>query len=248
MCYVFCVKRGFFMNKNYILGTIIVLLIVGLISFLLVKSDDKAQKEASSMIPQIGQKVWTYNMNGHIWRNYKETDPDSSKENIILQVQNPEENTNLTSYHLITGNAQVPKEDVLIGEGSQEFLIGKHLYSYFPRTFEFYEVQFNGVKFVPRKLKREEVSKLLKDYQIIDVSTLEKGTNTVKYSKLNNKFIILNDVGDDFYKYYIVPNDSKKMEIGDFSNQFKVKDKVDIKIQRLEGCSKAYPCYEIDVK
>ena len=60
--------------------------------------------------------------------------------------------------------------------------------------------------------------------------------------------MIFNDSRDDFYKYYIIPNESKKMEIGEFSNQFKVKDKVEIKLQRLEGCSKNYPCYEIKFK
>ena len=149
----------------------------------------------------------------------------------------------------MTGNAQVPKEPVLIGEGSQEFLVGKKLYSYYPKTFEYYEVLFNGVKFVQRKLSKKEVSKLLKGYEIIDVSTLEKGTYNLKQSKLHNRFVVLNDTGDDFYKYYIVPNDSKKMELGRFSNQFRIKKSdVTIKIQRLEGCSKAYPCYEINVK
>ena len=63
---------------------------------------------------------------------------------------------------------------------------------------------------------------------------------------LNNKFLILNDIGDKFYKYYVVPNDSQKLQLGDFSDQFKVSDKVNIKLQRLEGCTKAYPCYELD--
>ncbi len=40
----------------------------------------------------------------------------------------------------------------------------------------------------------------------------------------------------------------KKMEIDRFSNQFKVSEKVEIRIQRLEGCSKAYPCYDINIE
>lgn len=237
------------MKKNYIIGSIILLIIVVLFPWFMVYTDSKKQEQANSMIPSIGQKLWTYNMNAHSWYRYKETDSDESKEDIILQVQESIDNTGLTSYHLLTGNAQVPKEPVLIGEGSQEFLVGKKLYSYYPKTFEYYEVLFNGVKFVQRKLSKKEVSKLLKGYEIIDVSTLEKGTYNLKQSKLHNRFVVLNDTGDDFYKYYIVPNDSKKMELGHFSNQFRIKKSdVTIKIQRLEGCSKAYPCYEINVK
>ena len=93
------------------------------------------------------------------------------------------------------------------------------------------------------------MEKIFKDYAVLKLSDIQKGEFSIDFSKDNNKFIILNDNGDsDFYKYYIVPNDSKKLEIGEFSNQIKVYDKVDIKIQRLEGCTKAYPCYEIHVK
>ena len=38
------------------------------------------------------------------------------------------------------------------------------------------------------------------------------------------------------------------MQIDKFSNQFEINDAVDIKIQRLEGCTKAYPCYEFSIK
>ncbi len=60
--------------------------------------------------------------------------------------------------------------------------------------------------------------------------------------------MVINDGNINFYKYYIIPNDSKKMEIDRFSNQFKVSEKVEIRIQRLEGCSKAYPCYDINIE
>lgn len=236
------------MNKNYIIGLIIGLVAICLFAWFMVYSDKKAEENVKSMLPRIGQKLWTYNMNKHQWRDYDKNDDEDSKEEIILQVQEPEGNGGYTSYHLITGNAQVPKEDVWIGEGSQEFLNNKSLYSYYPKTFEYYEVIFNGVKFVPRKLNEKETLEILKGYEPIRVSELKKGTVKIKMSKSHNKYVVLNDIGDDFYKYYIVPNDSKKMEIETFSNQFKVTDKVNIKIQRLEGCSKAYPCYEINVE
>lgn len=237
------------MNKKYIIGSVFTLVLVLVLAFVLSVYDKKVEEKTTSAIPHIGQKIWTYNMNKRVWKNFdKKLDDELSKEIIILQVQYPLENTGLTSYHLISGNSTVPKEDVLIGENSQEFIKNKKMYSYFPRNFEFYEVVFNGVKFIPRKLTKNEVSSLFKDFEIIDVSTLEKGSLTLKYTKKNNKFMILNDSGEDFYKYYIVPNDSKKMEIGDYSNQFILKDKAVIKVQRLEGCSKAYPCYEIDIK
>lgn len=237
------------MNKNYIIGSIAALILVGLFTWFICSADQKAEEINKSMMPRIGQKLWTYNMNGHVWHEYNNRiDEDDSKEIIILQVQEPVGNGGYTSYHLITGNAQVPKEDVWVGEGSQEFLVDKKLYSYFPKTFEFYELIFNGVNFKPRKLSKKEISSIFKNHEIIDVSKLEKGTLTLDFSKRKNEFMILNDSGDDFYKYYIIPNESKKMEIGEYSNQFKVKDRVEIKIQRLEGCSKAYPCYEIHFK
>lgn len=238
------------MNKKYIIAAIICFIIIGFLGWLIVLSDEAQEKKEKEMLPtKIGQKVWTYNMNKYQWREYQKTDDEQSKNEIILQVQAPEGNGGYTSYNLITGNAQVPKEDVWVGEGSQEFLKGKKLYSYYPRTFEYYEIIFNGVKFVPRKLSKDEIKTILKGYDFIYVSDLKKSTVSIPYSKRHNKFAVINDIGDNFYKYYIVPNDSKKMEIGDFSDQFILKNNnINIKLQRLEGCSKAYPCFDINVK
>ena len=238
------------MNKKYIIAAIICFIIIGFLGWLIVLSDEAQEKKEKEMLPtKIGQKVWTYNMNKYQWREYQKTDDEQSKNEIILQVQAPEGNGGYTSYNLITGNAQVPKEDVWVGEGSQEFLKGKKLYSYYPRTFEYYEIIFNGVKFVPRKLSKDEIKTILKGYDFVYVSDLKKSTVSIPYSKRHNKFAVINDIGEDFYKYYIVPNDSKKMEIGDFSDQFILKDNdINIKLQRLEGCSKAYPCFDINVK
>lgn len=238
------------MNKKYIIAAIICFIIIGFLGWLIVLSDEAQEKKEREMLPtKIGQKIWTYNMNKYQWREYQKTDDEQSKNEIILQVQAPEGNGGYTSYNLITGNAQVPKEDVWVGEGSQEFLKGKKLYSYYPRTFEYYEIIFNGVKFVPRKLSKDEIKTILKGYDFVYVSDLKKSTVSIPYSKRHNKFAVINDIGEDFYKYYIVPNDSKKMEIGDFSDQFILKDNdINIKLQRLEGCSKAYPCFDINVK
>lgn len=238
------------MKKKYIIAAIICFIIIGFLGWLIVLSDEAQEKKEREMLPtKIGQKVWTYNMNKYQWREYQKTDDEQSKNEIILQVQAPEGNGGYTSYNLITGNAQVPKENVWVGEGSQEFLKGKKLYSYYPRTFEYYEIIFNGVKFVPRKLSKDEIKTILKGYDFIYVSDLKKSTVSIPYSKRHNKFAVINDIGDNFYKYYIVPNDSKKMEIGDFSDQFILKNNnINIKLQRLEGCSKAYPCFDINVK
>lgn len=238
------------MNKKFIIAAIICFIIIGFLGWLIVLSDEAQEKKEREMLPtKIGQKVWTYNMNKYQWREYQKTDDEQSKNEIILQVQAPEGNGGYTSYNLITGNAQVPKEDVWVGEGSQEFLKGKRLYSYYPRTFEYYELIFNGVKFVPRKLSKDEIKTLLKGYELIYVSELKKASVSLDFSRRHNKFAVINDIGDDFYKYYIIPNDSKKMEIGDFSDQFILKDNnINIKLQRLEGCSKAYPCFDINVK
>ena len=238
------------MNKKYIIAAIICFIIIGFLGWLIVLSDEAQEKKEREMLPtKIGQKVWTYNMNKYQWREYQKTDDEQSKNEIILQVQAPEGNGGYTSYNLITGNAQVPKEDVWVGEGSQEFLKGKKLYSYYPRTFEYYEIIFNGVKFIPRKLSKDEIKTILKGYDFIYVSDLKKSTVSIPYSKRHNKFAVINDIGDNFYKYYIVPNDSKKMEIGDFSDQFILKNNnINIKLQRLEGCSKGFRFFDINVK
>lgn len=236
------------MKKRYIFGILVFIVVLFFFISISVSPDEKIGA-LNSNVPRIGQKVWTYNMNKHEWKKYdKNVDLDESKYEIILQVEPPEGNGGYSVYNLITGNAQVPKEPVWIGEGSEEFLIGKKLYSYYPKQFEFYEVVFNGVKFVPRKLSTKEVSEIFKGYKIIKVSELKKGNYSIECSKINNKYIVLNDIGEDFYKYYIVPNDSKNLKIENYSNQFKITGKTDIKIQRLEGCSKAYPCYDIKVK
>lgn len=238
------------MNKKYIIGAIICFIIIGFLGWFIALSDKAQEKKEQAMLPtKIGQKVWTYNMNKYQWREYQKSDDEKSKEEIILQVQEPEGNGGYTSYNLLTGNAQVPKEDVWIGEGSQEFIKGKKLFSYFPKTFEYYEIVFNGVKFVPRKLSKDEIKTLLKGYDLIYVSELKKSPVSLSYSKRHSKYAIINDIGEDFYKYYIIPNDSKKMVIGDYSDLFKVNEgNITIKLQRLEGCSKAYPCFDINIK
>lgn len=236
------------MKKRYIAGVVGTVAVIIFLANILFSTDNNEGKLSNLNSPRLGQKLWTYNMNKYEWRKHTEQDNDESKEEIILQYQGTELDSGYTSYKLLTGNYQVPKEDVLMGEGSQEFLVGKDLYSYLPRTFEYSQVVFNGVVFVSKKLSVKEVSKLFKDYQIIKLSEVEKGDYTVLRSKHNNKFILINDGDKDFYKYYIVPNDSKKLEIEKFSNQFTVSDDVDIKIQRLEGCTKAYPCYEIKIR
>ena len=236
------------MKKRYIFGALVVVIAIFFLVSVVFEVKDDEKVVQNSMMPRIGQKLWTYNMNKHQWRNFNEKDDDSSKEEIILQVQQTEGNGGYTSYKLLTGNAQVPKEDVWIGEGSQEFLSGSKLYTYFPKYFQYYEVIFNGVKFVTKKLSDKELAQVLKGYQIIWVSELQKGTMKIPYSKAKNSFVIINNAGEDFYKYYVVPNDSSKLEIGEYSNQFTVNDKTTVKVQRLEGCSKAYPCYEIVVE
>lgn len=235
-------------KKRYIFGTLFFLIFILFFASILGGIDRTDDKVSNSMMPRIGQKLWTYNMNKHQWRAYNKNDDEESKDEIILQVQYVEANGGYTSYRLLTGNAQVPKEDVWIGEASQEFLRGSKLYSYFPKDFEFFEVVFNGVKFVPRQISKDDIERVLKGYQIVKVSDLKKGKIEYEYSKSKDKFVVLNDVGQDFYKYYVVPNDSKKLQIEEFSNQFKVFGSVDVKIQRLEGCSQAYPCYEINIK
>lgn len=236
------------MKKRYIFAAIVAVIVIFFLASVVFEVKDDEQVVQNSMMPRIGQKLWTYNMNKHQWRDFNEKDNDNSKDEIVLQVQQTEGNGGYTSYKLLTDNAQVPKEDVWIGEGSQEFLSGNKLYTYFPKYFEYYEVIFNGVKFVTRKLSDKELTQLLKGYQIIRVSELQKGTMNIPFSKTKNKFVIINDADEDFYKYYIVPNDSKKLQLGEYSNRFTVKDKTTIKVQRLEGCSKAYPCYEIVVE
>ena len=235
------------MKKHYIFGALVGIILV-LFFVSIVYSLDKNEAKRNELIPRIGQKIWTYNMNKYEWRKYSKNDSDISKEEIVLQVRIPEGKGDYDGYYLLTGNAQVPKENVWIGEASQEFLRDKKLFSYFPRHYEYYEVIFNGVKFVPRKLQDNEITSLFKGYKIIKVSELTKGTFDIPYSKKDNQFILINDIGEDFYKYYIIPNDSQKLQLGEFSNQFTVTDKVNIKIQRLEGCTKAYPCYEINIK
>lgn len=236
------------MKKRYFIWAAAILIIIIFLAALIFGSDDTNKKLNDINSPRIGQKLWTYNMNKYEWRNYSEHDDDDSKEEIVLQYQGIEPGNGYTSYKLLTGNYQVPKEDFWVNEGSQEFLSGRNLYSYSPAKFEYYQVVFNGVCFVTKKLSQDDVAELFKDYQIIKLSDVQKGDYTISYSKNNNKFIILNDGDKDFYKYYIVPNDSKSMKIDKFSNRFTVNDDVDIKIQRLEGCTKAYPCYEIKVR
>lgn len=235
------------MKKRYIFGILVSIILVLFFASVLVGLD-KDETKRNTTLPRIGQKLWTYNMNKQEWRKYSEKDSDTSKEEIVLQVKVPDSRGDYDGYYLLTDNAQVPKENVWLGEASQEFLRGKKLFTYFPKNFEYYEVIFNGVKFMPKKLTDDEIKELFKDAKLIKVSELKKGTLEIPYSKKENKFVLINDIKDVFYNYYIIPNESKKLQIDEFSNVFTVSDSVNIKIQRLEGCTKTYPCYEINIK
>jgi len=236
------------MKKRYIFASIAALIMIVFFCSLFFGSD-KEDISSKSNMPRIGQYLWTYNMNKREWHEYiRRVDDLESKEEIILQLGYPEGNGGYTVYHLTTGNEQIKKDDFWLGEGSQEFIIDKNLYSYYPKVFELYKVSFNGINFGTGKLSIKEISELFKDFTIIKVSDLKKGDVTLKYSKNNNKYLVINDTGENFYKYYVIPNDSKKMQIEDLSNQFKVFAPVDIKLQRIEGCSKPFPCYNIHIK
>lgn len=236
------------MKKRYIIITVALLLVCAFFAGVLLSSDKENDTGYKSNIPRIGQYLWTYNMNKHEWHVYSKNDDLESKEEVILQVGYNEGNGGYTVYHTVSGNVQLKKEELWFGEGSQEFIKNKVLYSYYPKVFEFYKIIFNGVTFIPDKLSVDAISEIYKDYNLVKVSDLKKGNNSFKYSKFNNKYIIINDIGDAFYKYYIVPNDSKKMQIEELSNQFKVSAPVEIKLQRIEGCSKSYPCYDIHIE
>lgn len=235
------------MKKRYIIGAIAALITIIFFCSLIFSSNNDEISSKSNM-PRIGQFLWTYNMNSREWHEYNnKVDDLESKEDIILQLGYPEGNGGYTVYHLTTENQQVKKDNFWLGEGSQEFLKNKELYSYYPKVFELYKVSFNGISFVSGKLSVDEIKKLFEDYTLIKVSELQKGDVTLKYSK-NSKYMVVNDKGDMFYKYYVIPNDSKKMQIEDLSNQFKVFAPVDITLQRIEGCSKTFPCYNIHIK
>lgn len=235
------------MKKRYIIGAIAALITIIFFCSLIFSSNNDEISSKSNM-PRIGQFLWTYNMNSREWHEYNnKVDDLESKEDIILQLGYPEGNGGYTVYHLTTENQQVKKDNFWLGEGSQEFLKNKELYSYYPKVFELYKVSFNGISFVSGKLSVDEIKKLFEDYTLIKVSELQKADVTLKYSK-NSKYMVVNDKGDMFYKYYVIPNDSKKMQIEDLSNQFKVFAPVDITLQRIEGCSKTFPCYNIHIK
>ena len=235
------------MKKRYIAGIIAAVIIV-IFFFSLIFGSDKDDISSKSNMPRIGQYLWTYNMNKREWHEYEpQRDDLESVEDIVLQLGYPEGNGGYTVYHLTTENQQIKKDNFWLGEGSQEFLRDKELYSYFPKVFEMYKVGFNGISFITEKMSIASIKELFDDYTIIKVSELQKGDITLKYSK-NKKYMIINDKGDMFYKYYIIPNDSKKMQIEDFSNQFKVFAPVDITLLRIEGCSKMFPCYNIHIK
>ena len=60
------------MNKKYIIAAIICFIIIGFLGWLIVLSDEAQEKKEREMLPtQIGQKVWTYNMNKYQWREYQ---------------------------------------------------------------------------------------------------------------------------------------------------------------------------------
>ena len=210
------------MNKNIFIVSIIAVVITCVMVACINLFDKNKSENTKYSMPETGQKIWTYDMTKRKWHSYSsKSDDGHAKEYIVLQYEDPSVNRGYSTYHIFTTNAQVPKEVLWLGETSKEFLVAGKLYSYFPKNFEFYEVKFNGVKFVPYLLSKNEISKIFDDYNIVQVSQLKKGKLVLKNS---GKYLLYNDIGEDFYKYYIIPNESKKLQMGEFSNQFEVKE------------------------
>ena len=111
------------MKKRYIAGAVGTVAVIIFLATILFGTDTNEDKLNNLNSPRLGQKLWTYNMNKYEWHSYNQRHNDESKEEIILQYQGTELDSGYTSYKLLTGNYQVPKEDVRMGEGSQEFLI-----------------------------------------------------------------------------------------------------------------------------
>ena len=233
-------------NLKMIIFALIAFFFVVLFAFCIDVSD-KSDKNISK-IPHIGQKLWMYNINQRIWYDYKKSDYELNKNGyIVLQLQQDQQLPDVTSYNILSTNSQISYSPLFLSEGSSEFIINKKLFTFYPRYFEISEVLFNGYNFVLNKLDADKISKIFNGYSIIRLSDFKNHNLKLKFSKRSNKYIIINDLGANFYMYYIVPNDNKKMQIGELSNQFVVYDEVDIRLQRLEGCTKIYPCYEINI-
>lgn len=210
-------------------------------------SDKTPPEQISTQVPRIGQKLWTYNIKNRQWRNYNKKDYSLDKNNeIILQIQQDTQNPEVTSYNLISDNPDISVSDLFLGEGSKEFLYEEKLYSYFPRTFEYFEVVFNGFNFALRKLDQANIINIFKNYQVIELSEFKDQKLNLKYDKENSNYIILNDLGESFYMYYITSDDNSKIKIDEYSNQFKVLEPIKVTLQRIDGCTKSYPCYEIN--
>ena len=230
-----------------IILAIIAILIVILFTIGIDVSDKNTSKNMSQKVPRIGQKLWTYNIENRQWKSYSKQDYLSDKNNvIILQIKQDSQNPDVTAYDLITDNSEISNADLFIADGSIEFLNGNKLYTYFPRTFEYFEIVFNGFNFVMRRLETNDILNLFKDYKIIKLSDFANRKLDLKYSKEKSNYIIMNDIGESFYRYYITADDNNKIQIDEFSNQFSIKEPVKIKLQRFEGCTKSYPCYEIN--
>lgn len=250
MLVYFRYERGFMNIKNnlkiisfFILAIFFVILFVLCIDV----SDKSSLEKYSNDVPRIGEKLWTYNIKNHAWRNYSQQDYelDTNKE-IILKIQQNQQNSEVTAYNIITDASDISVSDLFLSEGSREFLFGTKLYSYFPRTFEYFEIIFNGFNFTLRKLSTDEIAKLFNDYQIIKLSDFKNYKLDIKYTKDKQKYIILNDSNKNFNMYYIIPAKQDGIKIENFSNQFKVLTSGKIQLQRIEGCTKSYPCYEIN--
>ncbi|MBR1461149.1 hypothetical protein IJ596_05910 [bacterium] len=234
-------------NFKIIIFALLALIFILLFIFGVDVSDKTSSKNMSDKVPRIGQNLWVYNIQQHQWHNYLKHDYEIDKNNeIILRIKQDSQNPDVTAYDLVTENEDVTSKNLFISEGSIEFIVGNKLYTYHPRTFEYFEIVFNGFNFVMRRLETNAITKLFPDYKIIKLSDFNNRKLDINISKDKQNYIIINDIGESFYRYYITTDDINKIEINQFSNQFSFNEPLKIKLQRFEGCTKSYPCYEIN--
>lgn len=127
-----------------------------------------------------------------------------------------------------------------------EFVSGPKLIAVHNNDLTFSEVVYNKGKFSEKKMSVAEVQAVFPDVKIIKISEFHKGEYTLRKGLFETvRVLILNDVGDDFYRYSFRPSSVKKTDV---AGLIEISDMDDVEFSHYSNNNDLYPEYEIDVE
>lgn len=155
------------------------------------------------------------NANTILSNHIKENDKLSfSKTKCTWQMEFDENNYNFTKHYTIGsgGFSEYELNNVRYDTHSTiEYIVDKKLLGYNPHTLKFSYITFDGQKFNNEYLSDSELQKYFPNTKFIKISEFKNNQIVIrKRPFISEKYLLINDTNQDFYKYSLTNGKDKK--------------------------------------